>query len=97
MVNSALIFKQTIVKADNFHTTVPHEMGHILMDRGHAIPATEMMGAGSPVGSHERVVNGPKRISDPLPPKKIAFSDGKPAGNPVMFIRTGNAALLDGW
>lgn len=97
MVNSALIFKQTIVKTDSFHTTVPHEMGHILMDRGHAIPATEMMGAGSPVGSHERVVNGPKRISDPIPPKTIAFSDGKPAGNPVTFIRTGNTALLDGW
>jgi len=97
MVNSALIFKQTIVKTDSFHTTVPHEMGHILMDRGHANPATEMMGAGSPVGSHERVVQGPKRISDPLPPKTIAFSDGKPAGNPVTFIRTGNAALLDGW
>jgi hypothetical protein len=55
-----------------------------------------MMGAGSPVGANERVVNGPKRISDPTPPLTISFVDGK-TGNPVSLLRNSNGALIDGW
>jgi len=96
MVNSALIFAQTVTTNDHFHTTIPHEMGHILMDNNHALVATEMMGAGSPVGANERVVNGPKRISDPVPPHTIGFSGGF-QGNPVTMLRTDNAGVIDPW
>ena len=50
MVNSALVFAATVTINDNFHTTIPHEMGHILMDNNHALVATEMMGADLPWG-----------------------------------------------
>jgi hypothetical protein len=93
MVNSALIFGETVTINDNYHTTIPHEMGHILMDNTHAQVVTEMMGAGSPVGANERVVNGPKRISDPLPPGTIAFPGGV-NGNPVTMLRQNNPALI---
>lgn len=96
MVNSALIFAATFTGNNNFHTTAPHEMGHILMDNSHAQVATEMMGAGSPVGSNERVVGGPKRISDPKAPKVIAF-DGGVNGNPVTMLRTDNSGVIDPW
>jgi len=93
MVNSALIFAATVTVNDNFHTTIPHEMGHILMDNNHAQVATEMMGAGSPVGANERVVNGPKRISDPVPPRTIAFDSGV-NGNPVNMLRNNNPGVI---
>jgi hypothetical protein len=96
MVNSALIFAQTVTTTDHFHTTIPHEMGHILMDNNHALVATEMMGAGSPVGANERVVNGPKRISDPVPPRTIGFTGGF-QGNPVTMLRTDNTGVIDPW
>jgi hypothetical protein len=89
MINSALVFAGTVTVKDNFHTTIPHEVGHILMDVNHAQTATEMMGAGSPVGANERVVNGPKRISDPTPPRAINFDSGQ-SGNPVTFLRNDN-------
>jgi hypothetical protein len=79
---------------DNFHTTIPHEMGHILMDHTHAQVATEMMGAGSPVGANERVVNGPKRISDPTSPRTVSYDDGF-RGNPVNMLRTDNPGVID--
>jgi len=94
MVNSALVFAATITTKDNFHTTVPHEMGHILMDHNHALPAIEMMGNGSPVGANERVVNGPKRISDPVAPATVSYDDGF-NGNPVTMLRTLNTGLID--
>ena len=92
MINSALVFAATVTVNDNFHTTIPHEMGHILMDNNHALVATEMMGAGSPVGANERVVNGPKRISDPIPPATISYSGGF-KGNPVTMLRTDNTGV----
>ncbi len=92
MINSALVFAATTTVNDNFHTTIPHEMGHLLMDDGHAQVATEMMGAGSPVGANERVVNGPKRISDPIPPATVSY-DGGTKGNPVTMLRTNNTGV----
>lgn len=94
IINSALIFAKTVTTNDHFHTTIPHEMGHILMDNNHALVATEMMGAGSPVGANERVVNGPKRISDPVAPRTIAYDSGF-KGNPVTMLRTDNAGVID--
>ncbi len=96
IVNSALVFARTVVQKDHFHTTIPHEIGHILMDVNHAQVATEMMGAGSPVGANERVVNGPKRISDPFPPRVVRFDSGE-QGNPVQFLRNNNQGLLEGF
>ena len=92
MVNTALVFAATVTTNDNFHTTIPHELGHILMDANHATVATEMMGNGSPVGANERVVGGPKRISDPDAPRTINFDDGQ-AGNPVTLLRTANTGV----
>lgn len=93
MNNTALVFADTFRNTDFFHTTIPHEIGHILMDRVHAQVATEMMGPGSPSGSNERVVDGPKRISDP---RRIRF-DGGSEGVPVTFLRNNNSTLLDGF
>jgi hypothetical protein len=93
MVNSALVFAATVTRKDHFHTTIPHEMGHILMDNTHALVATEMMGAGSPVGSNERVVNGPKRISDPVAPRTIGYDSGF-KGNPVTMLRNTNTGVI---
>ncbi len=62
------------------------------MDDDHALVATEMMGAGSPVGANERVVNGPKRISDPIPPATVSYYGGT-KGNPVTMLRTDNTGV----
>jgi hypothetical protein len=90
VVNSALVFAATVSSANNFHTTIPHECGHLLMDEAHSIPVTEMMTQGSPVGANERVVNGPKRISD----RVINVGAGKNA-NPVTLIRNTNTTLIE--
>jgi hypothetical protein len=91
MNNTALVFADTVRQNDHFHTTIPHEMGHILMDANHAVVATEMMGAGSPVGANERVVRGPKRISDP---RRIRYDDGV-EDVPVRLLRDANPAILE--
>jgi hypothetical protein len=99
MINSVLVFADTVVKKDFFHTTIPHEMGHVLMDCNHALEASELMGAGSPVGSNERLVNGPKRISDPDASRHqplVKYDDGVVA-NPFNLLRTANTNLLSGW
>ncbi|HAV64563.1 MAG TPA: hypothetical protein DCY13_19620 [Verrucomicrobiales bacterium] len=91
MTNSALVFGDNIRKDDHFHTTIPHELGHILMDVGHANLATEMMGPGSPKGANERVVDGPKRISDP---REIVYS-GNVRGIPVQQLRENNSGIVE--
>ncbi|HEY3064810.1 MAG TPA: hypothetical protein VGL09_03415 [Methylomirabilota bacterium] len=96
VVNSAIVTKDPVVKKDHFHTTIPHELGHTLMDvnNSHAVPVIELLTNGSPVGSNERVVNGPKRISDLVAPNTVAFDNGM-RGNPVTLLRTANAAVVD--
>lgn len=99
MINSVVIRKKPITD-DVVHTTFAHEMGHVLMDVGHITgEATELMGAGSPVGDNEKVVGGPKRISDPGPGAPLlAFNAGPAAtGNPTTLLRTQNATPLTGW
>ena len=90
LTNSALVFAGTVVSANNFHTTIPHEIGHLLMDGGHSIPITEMMTQGSPVGANERVVNGPKRISD-----RVINVGGGRNKNPVNLLRNANTTLIE--
>jgi hypothetical protein len=96
MVNTALVCSKTVTSPNYFHTTIPHEMGHILMDAGHADLAIEMMVAGDKTlaGADERVVYGPKRISDPLPPSSIEF-DGWFKGNSVAMLRSANPGVLE--
>lgn len=105
MTNSVIVFQTATADPPQFHTTIPHEIGHVLMDHSHVESAYgvaanaphEMMGAGSPVGATETVVGGPKRIADPRNKAlDITFST-PPPGNPTTFIRTRNAGLLDGW
>ncbi|MEO6755585.1 MAG: hypothetical protein ABIP85_27750 [Chthoniobacteraceae bacterium] len=91
MTNTALVFANTIRINDHFHTTIPHELGHILMDAVHASVATEMMGPGSPEGANERVVKGPKRISDP---RRISYDNGI-VDVPVNLLRNANTTLLE--
>jgi hypothetical protein len=38
------------------------------------------------------VVNGPKRISDPIPPATVSY-DGGTKGNPVTMLRTDNTGV----
>jgi len=90
VVNSALVFANTVVAANDHHTTIPHELGHLLMDAVHTPVVTEMMTAGSPVGANERVVNGPKRISD----RVINVGGGRNA-NPVTLLRTANPGIIE--
>jgi hypothetical protein len=91
VANSALVFAATVSSANNFHTTIPHEIGHLLMDQGaHSAPVTEMMTNGSPVGAGERVVNGPKRISD-----RVINVGGGRNENPVNLLRNANTTLIE--
>jgi hypothetical protein len=91
VANSALVFAACVSSANNFHTTIPHEIGHLLMDQGpHSAPLTEMMTNGSPVGAGERIVTGPKRISD----RVINVGGGRNA-NPVTLLRTANTTLIE--
>ncbi|MCK5269837.1 MAG: hypothetical protein KAJ46_03595 [Sedimentisphaerales bacterium] len=93
IVNTVLVDKSTIdVSTQNYHSALPHEMGHVLMDSGHVNPATELMGPGSPVGANERQVGGPKRISDQKRSYIAGFSE-----NPVVRIRTKNRTLINEW
>jgi hypothetical protein len=105
MMNSVLVFQTAPADPPSFHTTIPHEIGHVLMDHSHVESAYgvaanaqhEMMGAGSPVGATETVVGGPKRIADPRNKAlNVTFSTAPP-GNPCTFIRTRNAGLRDAW
>ena len=72
-------------------------MGHCLMDVNHNVaPRTETMVRGDlnlTTGGSDRPVNGPKRISDPVPPRTIDFDSGE-KGNPVTFLRNNNAAIV---
>jgi hypothetical protein len=54
---------------------------------------------GSPVGDNEKVVHGPKRISDPANTAVELNWDGgfRTKGNPVRFLRDHNAGLISGW
>lgn len=91
VANSALVFAATVSSANNFHTTIPHEIGHLLMDQGpHSAPVTEMMTNGSPVGAGERIVTGPKRISD-----RVINVGGGRNENPVNLLRNANTTLIE--
>ncbi|MCW5768007.1 MAG: hypothetical protein KIT19_04940 [Phycisphaeraceae bacterium] len=97
VANSFLVDVDTLHKpgqAEMFYTTVPHEIGHVLMDAIHAKNRPiELMGPGSPVGVNERVVNGPKRISDGF---KINF-DLNTSDVPVAMFRDNNPDVFTSW
>ena len=96
MINSVIIRNQ-VISNDIVQRVLPHEMGHVLMDVGHVVgETTEMMTGGLPVGTEERVVHGPKRISDPANSAvEIRFDAGfKRKGNPVKFLREHNTTCL---
>ncbi|HWL92113.1 MAG TPA: hypothetical protein VNT79_01140 [Phycisphaerae bacterium] len=99
IINS-LIFRQGPIDGDIVHTTLPHEMAHVLADAGHIkVEDTEMSFSGSPVGNEEKVVHGPKRISDPSEPANHLewLSGFKTKGSPVQFLRENNSGLLTDW
>ncbi len=97
IANSFLVDKDTLHQPgqpESFYTTVPHEIGHVLMDAIHAKNRKiELMGPGSPVGVNERVVNGPKRISDGF---KVDF-DLNTSDVPVTMIRENTTEVFSGW
>jgi hypothetical protein len=96
MTNTGLFRADTVNIKDHFHTTIPHELGHILMDENHEIVRTEMMVQGdrSLVKANERLVNAPKRISDPPAPRTNEFDTGTRA-NPVTLLRTANTQVTE--
>jgi hypothetical protein len=96
VANSFLVNNTTLHtpgQAENFYTTIPHEIGHVLIDAVHTPAArpTELMGPGSPVGQDERVVNGCKRITDG---EQIQFDD-KIKGVPVDMFRNDNGDVFE--
>jgi hypothetical protein len=100
IIVNTVIMRRHPIETDVVHTTLAHEGGHVLMDIGHVTgEPTEMMGAGSPVGDNEKVVEGPKRISDPaVGNPQINFGSGVVAsGNPTTLLRTQNANLITNW
>jgi hypothetical protein len=79
---------------ENFYTTIPHEIGHVLTDAIHALNRpTELMGPGSPVGADERQVGGCKRITDR---QKVAHDDGI-SDVPVTMFRDNNPDPFTTW
>lgn len=103
--DSVFVISDPVKKANHFHTTIPHELGHVLMDGSHSVaPSTEMMGPGSPAGSAERSVHAPKRVGDTSvvpgvveywvlfsnPPRKVK-------GNPRRRLRGRNRGVLGKW
>lgn len=80
--------------AEVFYTTIPHEIGHTLTDAIHALNRpTEMMGPGSPVGTDERQVGGPKRITD----KQKVPHDDNISDVPVTMFRDNNPDPFTNW
>jgi hypothetical protein len=90
LVNSALVFANTVVRSNFFQRVIPHELGHLLMDKVHSPVVTEMMVGGTPVGADERVVKGPKRISD-----RVINVGGGINDNPVKLLRNANTTLIE--
>ncbi len=101
VANSFLVRAATLHapgQPENFYTTIPHEIGHVLIDAIHVVVANsasdsrkkQLMGPGSPVGSNERVVNGPKRIADR---KTFAF-DENVRDIPAGMFRDNNTEVL---
>lgn len=96
MNNSTLCLANTVISDLADFTTVPHEIGHILMDANHANPGSELMFATgtTPIG-----LTGSKRITDTTTTGGVvAFDDGV-SGNPARLMRTRNRAtgLLEAW
>jgi hypothetical protein len=96
VANSFLVASPTLQTpggAENFYTTIPQEIGHVLTDAVHTPKTrpTELMGPGSPVGSDERVVNGCKRITDLF---QVQFDDNI-KGIPVKMFREDDVEVLE--
>jgi hypothetical protein len=92
MRNTLIINKDVASAVDFERATIPHEVGHILMDVGHALVDTELMRGGGGIAD-DRPVGGRKRISA----RSIHFDDPKNAVIPATFVRSRNATLLDPW
>jgi len=92
LVNNTTL--QTPGAAENFYTTIPHEIGHDLTDAVHVLKRpTDLMGPGSPVGADERQVGGCKRITDLI---KLTHDDNI-VDIPVKMFRDNNTDVFTNW
>jgi hypothetical protein len=99
LVNSVIIDHSVFTSINEAYSTIPHELGHVLMDIGsHVKRATDLMVSGSNANkvsdSEEYKVGGPKRISD----QELEFdNDNATKGNPVTLMRDNNGDVIDAW
>lgn len=98
MVNSVIMRTHTLTGDNVVHRTLPHECGHVLMDLVHATDPEEMMHGALPKGQAERVIDAPKRISDPISNANfIGFNASGGNVNPTRRLRESNVTLVTGW
>lgn len=90
--NTALLVKTTVT-TNNLPVTIPHELGHILMDAFHADVTTELMYEGGHANAHSLGMDGRKRISEPIPPAEIDMGCKK--GNAVRMLRSENSGPIE--
>jgi len=80
--------------------TIPHEIGHIVMDAGHVTnELSEIMVAGGTAGAKfNQEVDSTKRLADPtVAANFINYDDGK-KGSSTKMLRTGNTTgIVSGW
>jgi len=98
LVNSVIIDHSVFTSINEAYSTIPHELGHALMDIGiHVKRATDLMVSGTNGNkvsdSDEYKVGGPKRISD----QELDFDNGTTKGNPITYMRDNNGDVIDAW
>jgi hypothetical protein len=95
MINSCLVNLETINKANFERNTIPHEIGHIIMDVGHADTRGDLMLSGSsPIKTaDDNDVGGRKRLTHP---RKVKFDNGVEDSS-VNRLQTANASLMTAW
>lgn len=95
MINTCLVNSETVNKAGFERNTIPHEIGHIIMDVGHADTRGDLMlSGGSPIKTDDdNDVGGRKRLTHP---RKVKFDDGVEDSS-VTRLQTANIALMTGW
>jgi len=98
-VVNTLVLGRRPVAEDNFQLrTIAHELGHILMDCGHATDKTELMFRGGVPGmDYNQGMKATKRLADPQDAANNVDFGGGDVDNPTNMLRTRNGVLFKGW
>ena len=93
----------TVVVGNHVFTTrirtAPHEMGHVLVNGGHALAeVSELMTAGGATGAKfNQELDATKRLADPADTANHVNYTGALKGSSTNLVRTKNSGLLTGW